>query len=109
MPNEDQDKRRERQEEWREERRQLEEAKLYKWTKTLTIAAACVVPLLGLVWCAVLCLWAENQETNTEIAASREKGLRYLAWAILGSVIWLIVWRLWGDEFVKFTMIKPFF
>jgi len=92
---------------WREEREQQAQEKLLRWTKSLTKAAACLVPMLGVVWCAVLCLWAEGRDDPAEAARDREKGLRYLVWALLGCMIWLLIWRLWADD-ISYFMSQPF-
>lgn len=58
--------------------------------------AAVIVPLLGVVWCAVLCLFAEGKEDEMEAIRDRHKGLILLGWALLGCILWLLLRPLWA-------------
>jgi len=99
---------RDRYNDWRESRQLEEQERLNKWGQALTYVAACVVPLLGLVWGGVLCLRADSRDPTTEQDLhDRLAGLRYLGWALLGCVVYLVLWRLWADELAGF-MARPF-
>ena len=92
--------------EWREERQQREAQRLDKWTKSLTAAVACVIPLVGLIWCIVLGLWAERED-EAIAARTRYRALYYLTWALLGCIIWAVIWRIWADDMGRW-LAQPF-
>ena len=85
---------------WKEERERAERLRLGRWTEGLMVAAAVIVPLLGVVWCAVLCLFAEGKEDEMEAIRDRHKGLTFLGWALLGCILWLLLQPLWIDVLI---------
>ena len=82
---------------WREEREKAEKQRLGRWTDSLMVAAAVIMPLLGMVWCAVLCLFAEGKEDEMAAIHDRRRGLTFLGWALLGCILWLLLRPLWID------------
>ena len=78
---------------WREERHREEERRLVLWLDRAQTALAVLVPVLGLLWA-----WSLLQRRNLQ---TRTQGAYLGGWALLGIIIWAVVWSLWGDSLAK--------
>jgi len=76
---------------WRRDRKMREHAMLECWLGRGQAALAILVPLIGFLWAAWF--WgAEAQERRLQAA-------RLAGWALLGCVVWVVVWHLWPEAF----------
>lgn len=97
--NDDESSNVEQVEQWRAARRELEEKLIEKWGRVGLNMVAAVIPIVGLVWGIMLGLREDGQE--------RLQGLRYFGWCVLGCIVWVVVWRIWGADISTF-MFKSF-
>lgn len=86
-------------EQWRAARRELEEKLIQKWGAIGLCVVSAVMPIVGLVWGIILGVREDWQE--------RLQGLRYFGWCVLGCLLWIMVWRIWGANISAF-MFKSF-
>ncbi|MEA3404063.1 MAG: tetratricopeptide repeat protein [Armatimonadota bacterium] len=88
-------------EKWRNARRREEVERLNVWAQALTYGIAFLIPLLGVIWGGALRLRAEGSELSEQRLDDRLTALRYIGWALLGTLVYWVVWKVWGYDILR--------
>ncbi len=93
------DDRRQQLEDWRREQQKQRQSQMAKWL-TIGQSALCVaIPQLGFWW--VLFHFATAALVENKATELRLRGVQLAGWMLLGVVLWLIVWKLWGYDMLR--------
>jgi len=96
-------------EHWRETRRAEQLQQALKWQHIICCAMGLLIPILG--YAVGLVRWGTSTSTDERGIAGRWQGLMYIGFATIGWIIWMVVWKLWGDSLLRATvpvnLLKP--